>query len=334
MFGRKELRKGECSFFLNPGENLLEGKCFDVQLLGEDEALLLIAREEYTDEYGTHLPGERWMVKGPRNYIPDVEVQILERRKSIPLDDNEGIYVRDIHTGEVRMVTGETYLLKAHEVEWEKTLPDDVERLIQCETGSYSRNNPPQLKPRTKHLVVTYVVPHNACCQIFDYKTGENRVVFGPELIKLRPYEQFTTLDLSGSNPKTENIIKSLILRLGPDSISDHVEVETSDHARLNLRLTYSWQFVLDRSDPEQVARLFQVKDFVGDCCKSIASRIRGTVSMSSFDNFHKESSSIVQTGVFGINKDALINRSGSGDTEDWHYHLAYCLCLMLIAYA
>lgn len=117
LFGRKELRKGECSFFLNPGENLLEGKCFDVQLLGEDEALLLIAREEYTDEYGTHLPGERWMVKGPRNYIPDVEVQILERRKSIPLDDNEGIYVRDIHTGEVRMVTGETYLLKAHEVE-------------------------------------------------------------------------------------------------------------------------------------------------------------------------------------------------------------------------
>ncbi len=309
-YGQRVLIKGESSFFLKPGEKLLNNKICDMNILGEDEALLLLAKEKYEDEYGTHMPGERWMVLGPRNYIPDIQVEIIQVRKSIPLDENEGIYVRDIHTGEVRMESGNTYLLKAHEEFWEKYLPEEVEILLRSESGLWdTRGKVPNLKPREKHLVVTYAVPHNSCVQVFDYKKAENKIYFGPELIKLRPYEQFTVLNLSGGNPKKENVIKSLILRLGPDSISDHVEVETSDHARLNLRLIYSWKFDVDINDKEKVKKLFQVKDFVGDCCKSIASRIRGTVSMSTFDNFHKESSSIVQAGVFGVDAEKRLKK-------------------------
>jgi len=55
------------------------------------------------------------MIYGPREYIPPTQVEILEKRKSIPLDDNEGIYVRDIRTGEVKMVRGKTYLLGTYE---------------------------------------------------------------------------------------------------------------------------------------------------------------------------------------------------------------------------
>ena len=36
----------------------------------------------------------------------------MERREAIPLDKNEGIYVRDTQTGRVRAVIGETYMLK------------------------------------------------------------------------------------------------------------------------------------------------------------------------------------------------------------------------------
>lgn len=57
-------------------------------------------------------------------------MKIVERRKAIPLDANEGIYVRDNRTGEVREVTGKTYLLEAHEELWEKHLPDMVEELV------------------------------------------------------------------------------------------------------------------------------------------------------------------------------------------------------------
>ena len=34
--------------------------------------------------------------------MPPVEVEVLMKRQAIPLDENEGIYVRDIKTGKVR----------------------------------------------------------------------------------------------------------------------------------------------------------------------------------------------------------------------------------------
>jgi major vault protein len=56
-------------------------------------------------------PGDRWMIRGPTEYVPSVEVEVVMRRTAIPLDENEGIYVRDVKTGRVRAVIGQTYML-------------------------------------------------------------------------------------------------------------------------------------------------------------------------------------------------------------------------------
>jgi major vault protein len=310
QYGKKQLRKGECSFFLQPGEYLNDYCISDNIILSEDEALLLVAKEVYTDEYGKHQPGERWMVYGPRSYVPDIEVDIIEKRQSIPLDITEGIYIRDIHTGEVKMISGTSYLLGANEELWEKELSEEAEILLQSQTGAFNIRDPkPILTKRDKSKVVVFKIPHNSVVQVFDFKAGENHIVFGPDLIKLGPYEQFTILSLSAGTPKEENLVKSLILRLGPDFISDAVEVETSDHARLMLKLTYSWKFDIDRNNQEHLGKLFQVKDFVGDCCKAIASRIRGSVSSVNFDSFHKDSSNIVQNGVFGKDSNGKLKK-------------------------
>ena len=66
------------------------------------------------------------MIYGPCDYIPPIEIEVLESRKSIPLDENEGIYVRDTSTGEVKAVTGESYMLKPYEELWEMELNSDV----------------------------------------------------------------------------------------------------------------------------------------------------------------------------------------------------------------
>ncbi|KAA8585766.1 hypothetical protein FQN60_004460, partial [Etheostoma spectabile] len=44
-------------------------------------------------------PGDRWMLRGPIEYVPPTAVEVVLRRQAIPLDENEGIYVRDIKTG-------------------------------------------------------------------------------------------------------------------------------------------------------------------------------------------------------------------------------------------
>jgi len=294
--GQKELRKGEISFFLNPGERL-EAGIQNIYILAEGEALLLKANQAFFDSYDKvqRQAGDRWMVDGPTDFVPPVEVDIVEKRKAIPLDENEGIYVRDIKSGKVRDVIGTTYKLSANEELWKKELAKTVEELLAKEkTGAAAQEE------RDKTRVVTYRAPHNSAVQIYDYKEKKARVVFGPELIMLGPDEQFTVISLSGDQPKRPNVIRSLCLLLGPDFMTDIVIVETADHARLSLKLSYNWFFDFTKKNAEHAAKLFQVPDFVGDACKAIASRVRGAVAGVSFDAFHKNSASIIRKAVFG----------------------------------
>jgi len=159
---------------------------------------------------------------------------------------------------------------------------------------------------RDKSRVITYRIPHNSAVQIYDYKSKTARVVLGPDLVMLGPDEQFTVSSLSGEVPKKPHAIKSLALLLGPDFMTDLVVVETSDHARLSLKLSYNWQFDFDRTDP---SKIFSVPDFVGDACKAIASRVRGAVARITFDNFHKHSADLIREAVFGKDGESVNNR-------------------------
>lgn len=298
QLGKKQLVKGEACFFLRPGERLERG-IQNVYVLGNQEALLLRAKEEYKDADGTtHQPGDRWMIYGPADYIPDVEVEIVEKRRSIPLAENEGIYIRDIKTGRVRPGIGKAYMLLPNEELWEKELPDTVETLLQRQSGVS------EARDRTR--VVSLRVPHNNAVQIYDYSNKMSRVIFGPRLVMLGPDEHFTVLSLSGGKPKRPHVIKDLCLQLGPEFMTDVVTVETSDHARLQLKLSYNWNFNVKSTD-EDAAKIFQVPDFVGDACKAIASRVRGAVAAVPFDDFHRNSARIIRSAVFGVTDDGKI---------------------------
>jgi len=302
QLGKRELRKGEGSFFLRPGERLENG-IQNVHVLEDDEALLLSAREIFEDGKASRQPGERWMIRGPCDYIPNIYVDIIEKRRSIPLDQNEGIYVRDIKTGQVRAVTAESYMLNQNEELWEKIVPSVVEELL-LKDVSRDVKEKARTSQREKTRVITYRTPHNSAVQIYDYKAKKSRVVYGPDLVMLGPDEQFTIQSLSGDVPKRPHVIKSLCLLLGPDFMTDVVVVETSDHARLSLKVSYNWHFEYDPHDERSSSAIFSVPDFVGDACKAIASRVRGIVAAHSFDNFHKGSAQIIREAVFGVDKE------------------------------
>uniref|UniRef100_A0A8C6YJN3 Major vault protein n=1 Tax=Nothoprocta perdicaria TaxID=30464 RepID=A0A8C6YJN3_NOTPE len=130
QLGCQKVIKGECSFFLRPGERLQAG-IQDVFVLGEDEGLLLQALQNVTHEDEvTRRAGERWLLRGPLEYVPPAEVAVIERRRAVALGDGEGIYVRDMRTGKVRAVLAQTYMLTATEELWEKELAPGVEALL------------------------------------------------------------------------------------------------------------------------------------------------------------------------------------------------------------
>lgn len=127
---------------MRPNETLLNG-IQDSYILSEDQALLLKAKEKFkfvekkfdskgqaTENVHEYEPGNKWMIHGPCIYIPPIEVEVVEQRNRIPLDKNEGIYVRDTRTGQVRTVYGESYMLRSHEELWSMELPANVERLL------------------------------------------------------------------------------------------------------------------------------------------------------------------------------------------------------------
>ncbi|KAH3757025.1 major vault protein [Pelomyxa schiedti] len=299
-FGARELRRGEASFFLYPGERLENG-IQDVYVLAQEEALLLRARSALPEE--KKLPGDRWMLYGPRDFIPPVEVEVVEKRRAIPLDENEGIYVRDITTGKIRAHIGSSYMLAPNEELWSKVLPTEVDKLLLVD-ASRDKNDIKTGSPKARDptRVVSYRVPHGAAVQVYDYEKKKSRVVFGPDLVLLQPDEHFTTLNMSGGVPKQSNQIHAISLFLGPDFMTDQITVETADHARLALKLSYNWHFEVDQSDQEAAGRIFSTPDFVGDLCKALSARVRGVVASTSFDAFHKHSVDIIQESVFGRN--------------------------------
>lgn len=331
-FGGKKLITGPANFFLQPYENLEENHPLPIYVMKEDEALLVFAQNTFKDNNNViHYPGEKWLIHGPGDYIPPIDVTILEKRAAIPLHKNEGIYVRDEKTGVIRAQIGSTYLLKAHESLWEKELPEEYEELLQKERLGVSYTVPKQIgdqvvyeqvfnsEPRDKTRVISYRISSGKCVQVYNYKTKENKIVFGPELILLEPDEILTLLRLSGGKPKKENVIQTLSLLLGPEIISDFVEVETSDHAKIELDLSYKWHFEYNKESPlsEVNKKLFAVADFVGDISKSISSRIRGMVSSINYEDFHHNSAEIIKAAVFGRNQDGTIKQIKKFDANN-----------------
>lgn len=47
-------------------------------------------------------------------------------------------------------------------------------------------------------------------------------------------------------------MIQTLQLSLGPDFMTDQIIVETSDHAKLQLTLSYNWYFKVDKENKEE----------------------------------------------------------------------------------
>lgn len=316
-YGCKELRTGICTFFLHPTESL-EGGIKTEHVLGKDEGLILYAKAAFEDvlpdgKKVRRAAGDRWMIRGPAAYTLPVEVRLVDRRKAIPLDENEGVYIRNLRTGRVRAHIGKTVLLNEDEELWNKELPALVEDLLTRPRYTKHLKMADDLggrAPRNKSKVVTCNVPHNHFVQVYDFTSKKARVVRGPELVWLAPDEDLTVMSLSGGTPKQGDLIKTLCLFAGPDFATDMFVVETRDHARLKLHLSYNWLFDLDLPDIQR--RMFNVPDFVGDMCKALAAKIRSAVASEPFDQFHLHANKIIKDAVFGEEKPEKAKKSSS----------------------
>ncbi|KAL6070840.1 Membrane protein involved in colicin uptake [Balamuthia mandrillaris] len=87
QLGERKLVVGPTNFFLLPGESL-EGQAIqEIKVLNAEQALMVEARENFMEEITNannktvgqkrRRAGDRWLVCGPRDYIPPLEVKII-----------------------------------------------------------------------------------------------------------------------------------------------------------------------------------------------------------------------------------------------------------------
>ncbi len=282
--GDLEIRIGPALFSLHPGEEIDGDRVNDEIVLVEHTGLLLRAKRDFEEEGKSRRAGELWIIEGPARFIPHKYASIVKIEHAISLGLNEGIYVKDLQKGSIRLESGpKTLMLSPHEELYAKTYsPREMEAMGLVE-GKFDAS---RAIPLTLHDAEVVLVV-----------SGEQqRVERGPKVLLLDPFERPYVLSISGSTPKRPNVLKLWKVFVGPVFISDDLCVRTKDNAQLKILVRYKVRFQVDQVHPEKI---FTVEDFVGFATETMAAVIRQATAQYSFEEFHSSATEIIKAKIF-----------------------------------
>jgi len=130
-------------------------------------------------------------------------------------------------------------------------------------------------------------------------KTGERKVIVGPQSYLLEYDEILEIIELSTQTPKSdEHLIKTVYLRVLHNKVSDIVEAETGDLCPVELYLSYRVNFEGDSN------RWFDVENYVKFLTDHLRSLLRHTVKQYSIEEFYANAIRIIRDTVLGIAAD------------------------------
>ena len=142
-------------------------------------------------------------------------------------------------------------------------------------------------------------------------KTGERRVIVGPQTYMLEYDETLQTLELSTGTPKTDDaLMRTAYLRVLHNKVSDKVDAETRDLCQVHLHLSYRVNF---EGEPN---RWFDVENYVKFLTDHLRSLIRGAVKQHGIEHFYANAVSILRDVVLGPQGDDG-KRPGRGFREN-----------------
>jgi major vault protein len=126
-------------------------------------------------------------------------------------------------------------------------------------------------------------------------KTGNRKVVVGPQSHLLEYDETLQPMELSTGTPKTEgNLLKTVYMRVLHNKVSDLVQAETRDLVRVHMHLSYRVNF---EGEP---ARWFEVENYVKFLTDHMRSMIRAAVKQQGIEGFYANSAQIIRDVVLG----------------------------------
>lgn len=128
-------------------------------------------------------------------------------------------------------------------------------------------------------------------------KTGQRRVVLGPETVLLEYDESLTPLELSTGVPKTDTkLLSTVYLCVRNNKISDEFLVETEDLVRVKVRVSYRVHFEGD--EPE---KWFAVENYVRLLCDHMRSLVRNSAKRKGIADFYGNAIDLIRDATLGV---------------------------------
>ncbi len=271
--GKRQVKVGPARVFPGPYDTfLVEGsrnRIYDAYELLPHRALWLrviseISRDELQKnlpdgiklEKEVYRPGDEILLYGVNTFFfPFNEIEVLSPHsgeamignnhenvfiEALGIDQKSGIYVRDLETGEARLVRGkQSYLVDPRkEVHITRTIPTEDWNLWIAYYEPHKRTTTPIVTP----WALSISVPHNHAA--LATSANGQRVIEGPCVELLGYEEKLVCVTLSMGRPKTdERLLKTCFLRTSGNRISDVIRIETRDFVKLDLEVSYSVTF-------------------------------------------------------------------------------------------
>lgn len=300
--GNPRIVRGPARVFPGPHDRFLHRgsrrRVYNAYQLGENQALWLrIIKRVTRAELQERLPagieldreiyeaGAELLVRGqPSVFFPFIEAEVLHPQTREPhvgnnhddviidaigIDQKSGIYVRDLRTGMVKMVRGETtYLVDPRREE-------HVMRRVTADQWNLWIGHSEVQKRTTSEVVTPWalsvIVPNNEAILITS-RHGR-RVVVGPRTELLEYEEQLTPLHLSrGPSKNSQDRVTTCFLKAQGGRVADSFEIESADYVRLKVRLGVAGHFGGD--EPE---KWFAVDNPVKLMADTLRARLRRT---------------------------------------------------------
>jgi major vault protein len=286
--GKREIKVGPARVFPGPYDVfMVEGsrnRVYDAYELLPQRALWLriiapIAREDlaknlprgFALDKEHYYPGDELLLTGVSTFfVPFNEIEVLSPQtgqavvgndhrsvfiEAIGIDQKSGIYVRDLTTGEVRLVRGkQSYLVDPRkEVQITRTVPAESWNLWIAANEPHKRTYAPVTTP----WALSITVPHNMAA--LATSADGQRVILGPCVDLLGYEETLTPILLSTGTPKSDQEpLRTCFLRVAGNRITDVIRVETLDFVAINVRVSLSVTFL-----PEQKDRWFNHENYI-----------------------------------------------------------------------
>ncbi len=323
--GNPRIVRGPARVFPGPHDTFMirgsRRRVYDAYELGEHQALYLriispVSREQLLERLprGTALEqrphfeaGYECLVRGlPSVFFPFIEAEVLNPLSREPhvgndhdnvvlsaigIDQKSGVYVRDLRTGMVKMVRGETSYLVDPRCE------EHVHRHVPHDRWNLWIGHAEPHKVVTAEVTTPWalsvIVPNNEAVLITS-RHGR-RVVIGPCTELLEFEEQLTPIKLSkGKTKDGHTTITTCFLRIQGGRVADNFEVESADFVRFRVKLGLSGNF---EGAPE---RWFNVEDPVKLLADTVRARVREAARAQSATQILQDLPTLVRQALFG----------------------------------